>query len=147
MRQIRWNKNFEAVKYIFSPLKRWKKLFQRYQQNLVKNNFSAVPAECGEKKFFSATSRMRWRTNSLLKEQIFQILTANFNAYLKFTGNHIKLSDGWCSGIRSCWHAGGEMFEPVYDSFFFCRKSSECGENNFHCWNLQILTKFHSIQR
>ena len=52
--------------FLFSPLKRRKKIFhsyqqnavekncQRYYQNAVKNNFSPLSAECGERKFFIA---------------------------------------------------------------------------------------------
>ena len=43
-----------AVKNNFSPLPAEcgeKKNFQGYQQNAVKNNFSPLPAECGEKNF------------------------------------------------------------------------------------------------
>ena len=32
-------KNFQAVKNFFLPLKRWKTIFHRYQQNAVKNYF------------------------------------------------------------------------------------------------------------
>ena len=49
------------------------KKFKR--QNAIKNNFSGLPAECGEKNF------------SPLKSQTLQIITANFKACLKCTGN------------------------------------------------------------
>ena len=83
--------------------KRWKKSFYRYQQNAVKKFFTANIANL---------------TN---------IRCANFNAYLKFTGNIIDASDRWRSGIRSCWHPGGEVRTRVRQ-FLFCKKSGECGE-------------------
>ena len=53
----------------------------------AKENFSILPAECGENNF------------STLKTQILQLFTANFNAYLKLTGIIIELSHRWRSGI------------------------------------------------
>ena len=82
----------------------------------MKKNFSPLPAECGEKKI------------SLLKSQILQIFTAKFKAYLKFAGNIIDVSERWRSGIGSWRHEGDKWFEPVYGSFFFVKKSGECGE-------------------
>ena len=118
MRWMRWKKNFKRWKILCSPLKRLKKIFHRNQQNAVKN-FSLLPAECGEKNFLTATSRMRLKKISPLKSQLWQIFTAYFNAYLKFTGNTIEVIDRWRSGIGSWSHTGGELFEPVYGSFFF----------------------------
>ena len=106
------------------------KNFQRYQQNAVKK-FSPLLTECREK-------------NSPLKSQILQIFTANFNAYLKFTGNIIEVSDSWRSGIRSCQNAGGERCETVHGSFFFRKKSVQCGEKNFTAIKKQKLTAFNA---
>ena len=75
-------------------------MFQRYQQNAVKKNFSATgrmwakknfspqPAECGEKKLTAKIAKLTY------------IHRANFNACLKFTGNIIEVSDRWSSGIK-----------------------------------------------
>ena len=43
-----------------------------------------------------------------------------------------SVSDRWRSGIKICWHVGGNRFEPVYGSFFFV---SECCENFFTAKN------------
>ena len=67
--------------------------------------------------------------------QIIQTFNANFNAYVKFAGNIKQVCDGWGSGIRSCWHAGGERFEPVYDSFFFVRNPVNAVKKNFAAIN------------
>ena len=107
----------------------------------------------GERKFFTATSRMRWKKISAppaeCSEKKFSPLLAewgeknfaakiakltnnhssNFNACIKFTWKIIEVSERWRNEIRSCWHAGGEKFEPVYGCFFFCSKYGECGEN------------------
>ena len=99
----------------------------------------------GERKFFTATSRTRWKKLSPLKLQILQIFTPNFNAYLKFRGNIIEVSDRRRSGIRSCWHAGGENFEPMYGSFL--EEIAECGENKFSMLKTANLTKIHRFQR
>ena len=97
----------------------------------MKENFSTLPAECGEKKF------------SPLKSQILQIFNAKFNAYLKFTENIIEVSDRWRSGIRSSWHAVVGWLEPSVRQFIFCKKSGECGEKTFPPLNsTQILQNF-----
>ena len=67
----------------------------------MKENFSPLPAECGEKKFF--TAKIANLTN---------IHRANFNAYLIFTGNIIEVSDRWRSGLRCWWHAWGRGSNP-----------------------------------
>ena len=81
----------------------------------MKKNFSPLPAECVEKKFFTATSRMWWKKNfSLLPAEcgekkffiakianLTNIHRANFNAYVIFTGNISEVSDRWSSGLRS----------------------------------------------
>ena len=54
-----------------------------------------------------------------------------FNIYwiwFKFWINIKEVLDRWRSWIRSWRHAGGEKFEPVNGSFFFCKSSAECGE-------------------
>ena len=108
----------------------------------------------GETKFFTATSRMRWKKNftatskklwkkiSQLKSKILQIFTAKFNAYLKFTGNIIDVSDRWRSGIRSWWHAVGEWFEPLYGSFFFGRNPVNAVKKISTLNSTQISQKF-----
>ena len=85
----------------FSALKRWKKIFHRYKQDAVKKNFSPLPAECGEKKFFTAKI-----------ENLTNIYRSNFNAYLIFTWNIIEVSDRWHSGLRSWSHAWGRGSNP-----------------------------------
>ena len=111
-------KNYLCVKKIFSPLKRWKKIFHRYQQNAVKKIFSA------------------------LKSQILQIFTAKLNACLKFAGNIIEVSERWRSGIRSLWHAGGTWFAPLY-VFFLVRNTANAVKKNFSPQNsTQFLQKF-----
>ena len=100
--------------------------FHRYQQNGVKKNFQRY--QDAVKKILP------------LKLQILQIFTAKFNAYLKFTWSSIEESDRWRSGIRSCWHVGGERTEPVSGSFF-CKKSGEL----FHRYIPQILQNFISF--
>ena len=64
-------KNFWAVNF-FLPLKRWKKIFHRYQQDAAKK-ISALPAECGEKKF------------SPLKLQSLQIFTALISTFMLYS--------------------------------------------------------------
>ena len=64
---------FNAMNAVKKTFKRWKISFQRLsgEKNFFtatsrmrwKKNFSPLPAECGEKKFFTATSRMRWKKN------------------------------------------------------------------------------------
>ena len=112
MRWMRWKKTFKRWNFFFQRLSgerkfftatsrmRWKK-FHRYQQNVVKKNFSPLPAECGEKKFF--TAKIANLTN---------IHRANFNAYLIFTENIIECSDRWRSGLRSWWYALGRGANP-----------------------------------
>ena len=125
----------------------------------MKKNFSALPAECGEKKIFTATSRMRlkkifhrYQQNAVkknfspLKFQTLQILTANINAYLKFTSNIIKLSERWRSGIRRQWHAGGQRFEPVYGCYFFVRNPVNAVKKNFSPLKTANLTKIHRLK-
>ena len=98
----------------------------------MKENFWPLPAACGEKilsplqaefgdNFFYCCQQNAVKNFSPLKLQILQMFTANFNEYLKFTGNITEVSNRWRSRIRSCWHPGGESFEPVYGSFFFVR--------------------------
>ena len=97
----------------------------------MKKNFSSLSAECGEKKF------------SPLKWQILQIFTDKFNAYLKFAGNIIEVSDRWRNGIRCWWHAVGEWFQPQYGSFFFVKNPVNAVKRNFSTLNsTQILQKF-----
>ena len=100
-------KNFWAVEKIFhcillvvqknflSPLKRLKKIFHRYQQHAVNKN-SPLPEDCGDIKFSMLPGR---------SPQFLQIFTAKFNAYHKFTGNIIEVSDRWRSGVKSCWQS------------------------------------------
>ena len=57
---------------------------------VVKFFFSPLPAESSEKKI---TAKIANLTN---------IIRANFNAYLKVTGNSKQVRDSWRSGIRSC---------------------------------------------
>ena len=97
----------------FSALKRWQKIFHRYKQDAVKKKiftattrmrwkkFSPLPAECGEKKFFTA------KIANLTK-----IYRSNFNAYLIFTGNIIEVSDRWRGGLQSSSHAWGRGSNP-----------------------------------
>ena len=106
--------------------------------NAVKKSFKQL-------NFFhslNATSRMRWKKRSPLKSQILQILTANFNAYLKFTGIIIQIGDRWRIEIRSCWHAGGERFEPVYGSFVFLKNPVNALKNFFSPLFAANLTLF-----
>ena len=63
--------------------------------------------------------------------QILQIFTASLNDYLKFTGNIIEVRDRWRRGIRRCWHAGGERFEPVYGRFLYLRNPVEAVKKIF----------------
>ena len=93
-------KKFKAVINFFSMLNRWKEFFHRYQQKVVKKVFHRYQQKA-VKKF------------SPLKSQIIQIFTANFNAYLKFTGYIKKVGVRWSSGLTRRWHAGGERFERV----------------------------------
>ena len=87
---------------------------------------------------------MRRKKFSPRKSQILQLFTANFNAYPKFTGNFTDVSDRWRSGIGSCWHAGGERFEPVYDSFFFVRSPVNAVKNNFSPLKTAKFTAFNA---
>ena len=57
---------------------------------------SSLPEECGDKKFSMLPGR---------SPQFLQIFTAKFNAYHKFTGNIIEVSDRWRSGVKSCWQS------------------------------------------
>ena len=86
----------------------------------MKKKFSPLPAESGKKIF------------SPLKLQILQIFTAKFNAYLKFAGNIIVVSERWRSRVRSWWHACDTWFEPVYGSFFFVRNPVNAVKKIFH---------------
>ena len=54
---------------------RWKIIFQRYQQNAMKNNFSPLPAERGEKK-------------SPLKLQTLQTFTVEFKRLSQIHKNY-----------------------------------------------------------
>ena len=118
-------KNIYASKKFFSPLKRWKKIFHRYQQNAVTKNFAP------------------------LKLQILQIFTAKINAYLKFAGNITEVSERWRSGIRSWWHGGGKWFKPVYGSSFFVRNPVNAVKEIIWQRNttqfLQIFTTFSAF--
>ena len=80
------------MKENFSPLQAGcgEKKFSPLPAECGEKKFSLLPAECGEKTFF--TAKIANLTN---------IHRATFNAYLKFTGNIIELSDRWCSGLRS----------------------------------------------
>ena len=128
-----------------NELKKIEKIKRIKKLSSVEENFSPLPAKswCGEKTFFSATSRMRWKNKfSPLKLLFLQIFTANFNAYLKFTGNVIKVSDRWRSGIRGCWHAGDERLKPVYGSFFFVRNLVTALKKKFTAKKRKSLTVF-----
>ena len=91
------------------------------------------------KKFFSATT-MRWNFFSPLKSQMF---TAKFNAYLKFTGNIVEVSERWRSGKRSCWHVGDGR-GGVYGGFSFVRNPVKIKISPLKAAN---LTKIHRLQR
>ena len=117
---MRWKQSFAAKNCLLSE----RKFFNATSRMLWKKIFSATRMRW---KKFSAR-RMRWKKFSPLKLQILQTFTAKFNAYRKFTWKIIKVKERWRSGIRSCWHVGGDRFEPIYGSFFFCKKSGECDE-------------------
>ena len=89
----------------------WKKFCSATSRMRRKKNFSPLPAECGERKFF--TAKIANLTN---------INNANFNAYLIFTGNVVEVRDRWRSGLRGSWNAWEESFEPLELRFFFVRK-------------------------
>ena len=112
---------------------RRKKFFQRYQQNAVKTKFSPLPAECDEKKIF--TAKIAILTN---------IHRANFIAYLKFTANIFEVSDRWRSGIRSCWLARGQRFETCTAVSFFVRNPVNAVKKIFSPLK---TAKTHRIQR
>ena len=98
-----------------------RKFFTAASSMQWKKIFSAA-SKMRWKQIFAAISRVRWKKfTAKIANLIANIYRAVFNAYLKFTGSIIEVSGRWRSGIRSCWHAGGGRFEPVYDSFFFVR--------------------------
>ena len=104
MRWMRW-KNFWAVKF-FSPHKRWKKFFSATSRMRWRKN-SALPAECGEKNFHRNQQNAAKKNFAAKIANFTNTHRANFNAYLIFTGNIIKVRDRCRSGLRSWWHAGG----------------------------------------
>ena len=149
MRWMRWKKTFKRWKIFFQRLSgerkfftatsrmRWKKIFHRYHQNAVKKNFSPLPAECGEKKFFTAKiANLR------------NIHRANFNAYLLFTGNIIKVSERWRSGLPSWPHIWGRGSNPC-TAVFFVRIPVNAEKKNFSPQNstlfLQKFTAFSAF--
>ena len=67
---MRWKKNFKAVKNFSSPLKHWKKIFQRQQQNAEKKNYNRYQQNAVKKIFIVKIANL---TN---------LHRANFNAYL-----------------------------------------------------------------
>ena len=81
--------------------------------------FSALPAECSEKNFSPLPAQFGEKKLTAKIANLTNIHRANFNTCLEFTGNIIEVSDKCRRGIRSCWHAEGERFKPVYGSFFF----------------------------
>ena len=136
------------------------KNFHRHQQDAVKKNISPLPIECGEKKFFTATSRMRWKKNisplpvecgeknfsplpaecgekkffTAKLANLTNIHRADFNAYPISTGNIIVASDRWRTGLRSWWHAGGRGSNPC-TAVSLCKNSGECGEKKIFTKN------------
>ena len=57
------------------------------------------------------------KTANITKTQVF-VFNNVYWIWFKFTKNRNEVSDSWRSGMRSCWHAGGERFKPVYRFFF-----------------------------
>ena len=119
---MRW-KNFLAVQADCGE-----KNFQRYQQNAVKKYFQRYQ-DSMKKNFHRYQDAVK--KFSPLKSQILKKFSSIFNANFKFTGNIIEVSDKRRrSGIRSCWHTGGERFETVSGNFF-CKKSVNAVKDSF----------------
>ena len=97
----------------------------------------------GEKKVYTATSRMRW--NKIFQHykqnavKIFNakianltnIQRANFNAYLIFTGNIFEVTERCRSGFPIWWHAEVEVRTRVRQ-FLFVRIPINAVKKIFH---------------
>ena len=88
------------------------------KQNIIGNQMK-------QKSMLIDTTEMLLKIFTAKIANLTNIYRANFNTYLKITGNINKWSEQWRSGMRSCRHAGGERFEPLYCSLFFARKAEK----------------------
>ena len=106
----------KSLRFAFNAMNAVKKTFKRRKKNFtaqaVKENFSPLPAECGEKKF-TATCRMRWKKFLPLQYQILQIFTALISTLILYSQEiPLVVSDRWRSGLRSWCPAGGRGSNP-----------------------------------